>query len=143
MVGKAGGRQSQAPINWPSSQRSPEMKGCVHRLEAQAALGKIWNMRPRAQKHYPQGDGSWWGSGVVWPVTPSVMCRVEKQWSHACYRRLAGLHMILGVSFQARCPPYTSSWGPYLDLEMGVPLMLEVRSVMSSQDLEVSVRYPP
>lgn len=33
---------------------------------------------------------------------------------------MAGLHMILGVSFKARCPPYTSSWGPYLDLERGV-----------------------
>lgn len=96
MVGKAGGRQSQAPINWPSSQTSPEMKGCVNRLEAQAALGKIWDMRPRAQRHYPQENGSWWGSGAVWPVTPWVTCRVERQWSHACYRRLrlAGLHMV-------------------------------------------------
>lgn len=84
MVGKAGGRQSQAPINWPSSQTSPEI----------AALGNIWDMRPRAQRRYPQEDGSWWGSGAVWPVTPWVMCRVEKQWSHACYRRLADLHMV-------------------------------------------------
>lgn len=47
MVGKAGGRQPQAPINWLSSQRSPEMRGCVGPLEAHTAFVKVWNMRPR------------------------------------------------------------------------------------------------
>lgn len=69
MVGKAGGRQPQAPINWPSSQSSPEMKGCVHRLGAQAAFVRGWNMRPRHRGFSHRGMAP---DGFVWPVSPWV-----------------------------------------------------------------------
>lgn len=104
MVGKAGGRQPQAPINWLSSQRSPEMKGCVHQLEAHAAFVKVCNMRPRhrgfTHRRMMALDG---GLGLY------VQCHPERHRFHAWYSGLVGLHMVLGVSFKARCLPCTVS----------------------------------